>query len=1088
MATKSRKKAAARPARNKRLTETSDETVKDEKEIFRHRAQWLRSLYGEDIGISTQHVRMQALEWAQRMERAKIFAPDFDPGGGTPQRGFEVVGDLKSKPRLSSTNNPRPQSSFGFAAEPVEVSSDTNINGAALKISLDKKRMATLDQRGVRVFRFEEEVKEWVLIPRSGASADGEYAWAILHRPGIYVPVAITTDPWLMFGITALRAFYPILKAARSRDALDKALNTLCDLVLFPEVIDKGEPELLYQFGMPPFSEGRGPKEIRRLITSLDLPNPGGLAEWDILDGICLPWFGLPWGKLPVELPIVFPPFGFGGLYSAGGWTLLGPNNVSGRIKCLAIHPRRHDTLYAGAANGGVWKTTSGGRTWIALWQNELSMAIGGLAISESHPRILYAATGEDAPGWGANYGGVGVYQSMDEGRTWALQAAIPLQRSTRVLVHPDDPDIVYVCGDRGMYKSTDGGRLNWTTLRTDHVSDALLDPTNPEIVYAAVWNFGIFKSTSGGAPGTWRQLRTGLPDNVEWIKLAMGRNGPNGTRLLIAKLGRGSGSLFRSTNGGENWVGILGTFEPIEYNEWTNMVAVDPNDENVIFAGGKGLQRSANGRDFTSISDTHPDHHQLVFSSSDSNVCYIATDGGVYRSEDNGQHWILTSQNLVATQLYSVGVSQQSRFLTGSATQDQGIFRSDSNTRGDWADTNGGNEGGFFVIDPSSRNNVYCAPWEQNLRRSMDGARSWTPLLDGIGVIDRAWTATASTFIDVTTEVNNDTGADVPVPGAIGDGLYIGANYRFFLFQYRATFAGVGGSMAVEYWNGSAWTAVSVNVRDSTPGATNLTAPSGSLFIFEVPINWSRSTVNGSYQYWLRLRVTRRYRVNPILERGLISAPDPVQHLAVKPDDSNVLICVLRRRIYRSTNRGDRWEVVAEMAAAGKRVVFSSDGRVCFVSTEIGRIYRSNRNGESGSWVEPYALSDAPRFGDIIAIAVSPVSSQRVAIGYAGMGRRDHVYISDDSGATWTNASGPPTDEGLPDSPVTCLVFDHRSADTLYASTDIGVFRSQTGGSMWEPFNEGMPRIPVTELAMQTANNTLYASSFGRGAYKRTV
>ena len=1022
---------------------------------------------------------MEALEWAQRMERAKAFAPDLDPGGSTPQHGFEVVGDLNFKPRLSSTKNPRPNSSFGFAGEPVEVSSDTNINGAALKITLDKKRMATLDQQSVRVFRFEEEVKEWVLIPRSGASADGEYAWAILHRPGIYVPIGVTTDPWLMFGIAALRAFYPILKAARSQGALNKALNALCDLILFPGVIDKGETELLDQFGMPPFSEELSPKEIRRLITNLDLPNPGGLAEWDILDDICPPWFGQPWGKLPVEL------FGFGGFYSPAGWTLLGPNNVSGRIKCLAIHPHRHDTVYAGAANGGVWKTTSGGRTWIALWQNELSMAIGALAISESHPRILYAATGEDAPGWGANYGGVGVYRSMDEGRTWTLQAPVPLQRSTRVLVHPNDPDIVYVCGDVGMYKSTNGGSV-WAPLRTDHISDALLDPTNPEIVYAAVWNVGIFKSTREGAPGTWRQLRAGLPDDVEWIKLAMGRNGPNGTRLLIAKLGRDSGSLFRSTNGGENWVGILGTFEAVGHNEWTNMVAVDPNNENVIFAGGVRLQRSANGRDFTRMFDTHNDHHQLVFSATDSNVCYVATDGGVYRSDDNGQHWALTSQNLVATQLYGIGISQRSGFLTGSATQDQGIVRRDSNTRGDWTDTNAGNEGGFFVIDPNSRNNVYCAPWEGNLRRSTDGARSWTAIFDGIGVIGRAWTATGTRFTDVTNELNNDTAADVSVPGAVDDALYIGAGYRFYSFLYRAPFfTGVGGSMAVEYWNGAAWAALSNN--ESSPGARNLTAASGSFFTFWPPDNWSMSVVNGVNQFWVRLRVTSRYRVNPILARGVISPPDLIGHLAVNPDDSNVLICFMERRIYQSTNRGDSWELVKEMAAVGKRIAFSSGG-VCFVSTEIGKIYRSDSGGESGSWREPYGPGDAPRPGSIIALAVSPVNRELVVIGYAGMGRRDHVYISDNGGATWTNASGPPTDEGLPDSPVLCLLFDHRSADTLYASTDVGVFRSRTGGTVWEPFNEGMPRIPVTELAMQTASNTLYAGSFGRGAYKRIV
>jgi photosystem II stability/assembly factor-like uncharacterized protein len=225
--------------------------------------------------------------------------------------------------------------------------------------------------------------------------------------------------------------------------------------------------------------------------------------------------------------------------------------------------------------------------------------------------------------------------------------------------------------------------------------------------------------------------LANGIPTGPEadWIKL----DGADRTTFLVAKMGTQSGLIFKSLDAGNSWTQLPGTHNPASYNTWTNMVAVSPSNQDVIFSGSIGCSRSTDGgATFSPIRSTHADHHQIVFSPTDSSILYMATDGGVYRSNDNGATWILSSTNLTATQFYSLGVAQTSPLLIGGATQDQGIIRTSGTSA--WTDTGAGNEGGFFIVDPNNSNNVYVTPWGSNLRRSTDGAVTWTTILNGLG------------------------------------------------------------------------------------------------------------------------------------------------------------------------------------------------------------------------------------------------------------------------------------------------------------------------------------------------------------------
>jgi hypothetical protein len=925
----------------------------DELEVFERRLEWFRLYHSDRSGWTSDLQIRQAVDHTIRLESLPPLM-SLDPGGGAPSRGVAAVSDKGRGPvRVRRAKNPAPRSGLGFVGEPVAVGFDERDlpTGADVKVALKRGAAREVDLSSVRMFRFDQETNAWVLVPRSGIAQDLSYTWVRAHRPGSYIAAGLPADPALLLAIFLLYALRPQLELSHRLESTEELLDALTSLMFAGGKMKTYGGELPGGFdGLEDFDLPSGHLDLdglRRRLGELELPERG-LLEWDILDDICPPqwrWPSQGWPWPPLEWPpkVWWPPILWP--FFPLKWTSIGPRNVNGRIKCLAIHPATENIVWAGAANGGVWKTVNGGATWLPMMSQELSLAIGGLAISTSNPYILYAATGEDTPGWGPSWGGAGVYKTDDAGANWTLLSPISSTRCTKVLIHPSNPDIVYVAGNAGLHKTINGG-VTWSNVRTDHVSDALMDPTDPNRLFAGVWNSGVYRSTDGGA--SWTLLSAGIltGSSADWIKLAMGRNGTGGTNFLLAKMGTDSGSIYRSNDGGTSWTLIASGVEPATYNEWTNVVGVDPNNHNRILAGGVGVSRSTNGSTFASVGGTHSDHHSIVYSPENSNVVYLATDGGVYKSIDGGATWALASYQLVATQLYSIGVSQSPAFRVGGATQDQGIIQTTGSA--DWLGTGAGNEGGFFIVDPNNEQNIYVTPWSTNLRRSTDGGSSWTTILTGLGGV----TAT---------------------------------------------------------------------------------------------------------------------------------------DLSVRPGDSSRLLCVGGSQVFRSTDQGNNWSSVASLTGGGTKVAFSAaDASVCYAATSSGRVYRSANSGTSGTWSEPYAVADRPPVGVISALAISYADANRVYIGYAGFGVA-HVWRSTDGGAHWTNASGsgPAT---LPDIPLNALIAHHLNSDVVYAATDIGLFRTQDGGVTWQSFNEGAPRAFISGLELRRSSRMLYASTMGRGAYKRRV
>jgi photosystem II stability/assembly factor-like uncharacterized protein len=415
---------------------------------------------------------------------------------------------------------------------------------------------------------------------------------------------------------------------------------------------------------------------------------------------------------------------GFDPAGAGSPWYPLGPRNVNGRVKSLAVHPTDANTIYAGAASGGVWKSTDGGQTWDSLWDMQETLAIGALGIARSAPNIIYAGSGEWTPGWGPSYQGAGVYLSTDSGATWSLRNAVQSRRIGKLVVDPTNSQRVWVCGDHGLERSTDGG-TTWTTLRAGAITDIALDPANANNVFIGIRYDGFYKSADGG---TTFNLLPGSPTGVgvEWPQIAIGVSGTHANNFIVVKTG---GTVRTSNDGGSTFTAIPGAHGGF-FAGWCDVVACAPDDEQILFWGGVGLDRTANAGTSWSGLPVHSDQHAVVFAPSNSNIVYVANDGGVWRSDDKGATIRKVSNGLVITQFYNINFwSGLSNVVGGGAQDNQTNF------------TTGGltwhpvfiNDGGWFLIDPTDPHIMYAESQNGNVAKSVDGGQTWASKTAGI-------------------------------------------------------------------------------------------------------------------------------------------------------------------------------------------------------------------------------------------------------------------------------------------------------------------------------------------------------------------
>jgi photosystem II stability/assembly factor-like uncharacterized protein len=430
-------------------------------------------------------------------------------------------------------------------------------------------------------------------------------------------------------------------------------------------------------------------------------------------------------GKIEKQLDRTDHMAAYGPAGTGTPWFSIGPRNINGRVKSVAVHPGNPDIVYAGAASGGVWKTTDAGQSWRPLWDDQETMNFGSIAIAPSAPDTIYAATGEWTLHYGPSYPGAGLYVSTDAGATWTRYTTLVNRRISKIVVSPTSATRIFVAGQSGLERSTNAG-ANWSTVLSGEIADVVVDPNDPDTVYASVHNDGIHRSTDNG--DTWSKLTAGPTGaNAYWVKLAIGTAGTHGSHFLAAK---SVGKVFLTTNRGTSWSTVAGS-HGAGWTGWCDMIAVAPDDEDVILAGGIGIERTIDGGlTWSTIAGLHADHHVAVFAPSNPNIVYECNDGGVYRSTDRGASFTKISHGLTVTQFYDVNAWDTLSNVVGGGTQDNGTNLTTGGLT--WRNILGA-DGGYLIVHPTDPRTMYAETQYTHIYKSTDGGNTWVSKTGGL-------------------------------------------------------------------------------------------------------------------------------------------------------------------------------------------------------------------------------------------------------------------------------------------------------------------------------------------------------------------
>ena len=717
--------------------------------------------------------------------------------------------------------------------------------------------------------------------------------------------------------------------------------------------------------------------------------------------------------------------------FRTASWQFLGPLNISGRATDIAVADRAGNRrIYAAYATGGVWKTDDAGTTWDPIFENMPSTSIGDLAVAPSNPDIVWVGTGE-ANIFRASMPGVGIYKSTDAGATWQHMGLTDTQTIARIVVHPTNPDIVYVAAsghewtdnaDRGVYKTTDGGRT-WSKVYyvSPHTGaiDLVMDPRDPNTLYASMWQrirrkwsdprvepgdneSGLVKTTDGGA--TWTAINQGLPA-AEFrgrIGIDIARSHPDTLYALVDnyEIGRtpaagdrdaygrpmpaGKGfikgaDVYRSDDAGRTWRQTSrfdqATTSYLDNHSGTygwvfGQIRVDPQQPDVIYTLGLGLNVSRDGgRTFSRVAGTHGDHHGLWIDPADSSILYSANDGGVYLSTNGGGKWTF-GMGAHATQFYNVELDTAQPVHAYGSIQDIGSMRGAFDVRASRTitavnfESAPGGEGSNHAVDPRNPNIVYS--------HSFYGAFTRTDLSAG------------------------------------GRGQ-------------------------------------SKSIRPPDPDE-ELRAQWMAPFIISPH---DSSIVYAGFQYLFRSN-----------SRG-----DSWEKISADLSDNNAA------RIGENPS-AIPYQTIVAIAESPKKA------GLLYVGTDDGRVHTTIDNGRE--WTE---LTDRLPVRKWISRVV-PSAHVEATVYLTQRGREDddfapYVYKSTDYGKTFRSIAS-----NLPAGSVNVIREDPRYASVLYVGTDFGAFISTNGGDRWEPLGGNLPSVQVSDLQFQARDTVIVIATYGRGMW----
>ncbi len=724
--------------------------------------------------------------------------------------------------------------------------------------------------------------------------------------------------------------------------------------------------------------------------------------------------------------PKLFPSHGNGqARTTAGAWNSIGPKTLGGRMLTLAINPLRHQTLFAGSASGGIWKSYTGGvglNAWQPVVTNLPVLGVSSIAYHPSDTNIIYAGTGEvyryDSVSGTPNPGntgynvwktrgtyGIGLLRSTNAGSSWSqvyVKALSDLFGIQKIRIHPTNSNWVMVAATDGLYRYDNSTGITTKLFSVTYVSDVYVNPSNVNEVVIAVGNLGnsfkgILKSTNGGTSFT--KISSGLPASFQGF---INFDHHSATNTIYASIGVSSSAateLYRSTDFGTTWQGISNSGHA-QWQYWfAHAAAADPNNVNRVFVLGaqtkKRLAISGTTGTVTNIGggsatmstyialggqeggDTylHDDIHDIEFVPGRSDSMYVMSDGGIFLSTnaDGAVNFQSCNSGLVTAQFFGpVGQSSTDAnfFLGGLQDNNTAVYNGSL-----WKRMIGG-DGGPSQVKPDDDNIVLSSRDARAVYRSSNKAGSYAQVAD-------YW-------------------------GSIADSRT--------------------GFMAPLAWS-QANTSVVYLGSDNLHKSTN----AGSTFTFN-PYGSATNYIDA-------------YR-------------KPAVTLATAPSDVNV--------VFASTSPFAQYDNDVDNIHYNPdaNLLKSTTGNTPFTSVYGGGLPTPNR----------YVLD----------IAFHPTNSNIVWVALGGFGS-GHVYRSTDGGTTWENRSGSGI-TGLPDVPTNAILLDPNNANTIYVGNDLGVYISLNAGATWYDFNGGFwDATQVTDLVV-APGNLIRAATHGKGAFETVL
>lgn len=449
-------------------------------------------------------------------------------------------------------------------------------------------------------------------------------------------------------------------------------------------------------------------------------------------------------------------------------WRVEGPGNIGGRINAIAIDPNDSTTILVGCAAGGIFKTTNSGFTWDPIFDGAAYLGIGDITFEPGNSQVIYVGTGDPNIS-GLPVIGDGLYKSTDGGSTWANIGLADTRIISRVIVDPNDVNKIYVAAmglpmqrnnDRGLYITTDGGQ-SWTqslfVADQAGIIDLQMDPSNSQVLYASSWDrirtnqestvFGsnakVWKTTDGG--GTWNPLGNGLPNTpLSRVNLSIDAANPSTVYACYVDTTYNVYGIYKTTNAGSNWAAMdISTMDPNAlggFGWYFGNIFANPYQSNEIYVLGVQLWRTTDDGNSWSEADpswwnyqVHADKHDIVFTGP--NSFYLATDGGMYFTSDDGISWI-DVEFIPNTQFYRVQVSphQSQRYFGGA--QDNGTTAGNASMINSWPRIFGGD--GFQVLFTSDPDEMIVETQNGNLYYSDDGGNYFNSFDNGLDPDDR--------------------------------------------------------------------------------------------------------------------------------------------------------------------------------------------------------------------------------------------------------------------------------------------------------------------------------------------------------------